>query len=185
MRFHGVFLGSQHEIWSKRHNGKVRADIYRACAVAKPTFFYRALQELWQRRHFVGPVITNNFDCLCADVCLPEMSLRRYDTEAYFPLYRSSSCEEIEFEPAACCLLVIGVHADRRLPQMRARQRGLRVIYIAPERYFGPDGTVIPYPVEAPQGQDLFIRMTAGDAMPRIYHTLVGRNASGKAAAHA
>jgi len=23
MRFHGVFLGNQHEIWSKRHNGKV------------------------------------------------------------------------------------------------------------------------------------------------------------------
>jgi hypothetical protein len=128
-------------------------------------------------------VITNNFDCLCADVGLPEMSLRRYDTEAYFPLYRSASCEEIEFDPAARCLLMIGEHADRRLPQMRARQRGLRLIYIAPERYFGPDGTVIPYPVEAPQGQDLFIRMTAGDAMPRIYHALVGRNASGKAAA--
>ena len=24
MRFHGVFLGSQHEIWPKQHNGKVR-----------------------------------------------------------------------------------------------------------------------------------------------------------------
>src|SRR5256714_12586216 len=24
MRFHGVFLGSQHEIWSKQYNGKVR-----------------------------------------------------------------------------------------------------------------------------------------------------------------
>src|SRR5215217_1330851 len=24
MRFHGVFLGAQHEIWSKQHNGKVR-----------------------------------------------------------------------------------------------------------------------------------------------------------------
>ena len=23
MRFHGVFLGNQHEIWSKQHNGKV------------------------------------------------------------------------------------------------------------------------------------------------------------------
>jgi hypothetical protein len=23
MRFHGVFLGSQHEIWPKQHNGKV------------------------------------------------------------------------------------------------------------------------------------------------------------------
>ena len=22
MRFHGVFLGNQHEIWSKQHNGK-------------------------------------------------------------------------------------------------------------------------------------------------------------------
>ena len=24
MRFHGVLLGCQHEIWSKQHNGKVR-----------------------------------------------------------------------------------------------------------------------------------------------------------------
>src|SRR5215211_1115150 len=24
MRFHGGFLGNQHEIWSKQHNGKVR-----------------------------------------------------------------------------------------------------------------------------------------------------------------
>jgi hypothetical protein len=24
MRFHGVLLGNQHEIWSKQHNGKVR-----------------------------------------------------------------------------------------------------------------------------------------------------------------
>jgi hypothetical protein len=23
MRFHGVFLGRQHEMWSKQHNGKV------------------------------------------------------------------------------------------------------------------------------------------------------------------
>ena len=23
MRFHGVFLGNQHKIWSKQHNGKV------------------------------------------------------------------------------------------------------------------------------------------------------------------
>ena len=26
MHFHGVFLGSQHEIWSKQHNGKVSRD---------------------------------------------------------------------------------------------------------------------------------------------------------------
>ena len=26
MRFHGVSFGSQHEIWSKQHNGKVRRE---------------------------------------------------------------------------------------------------------------------------------------------------------------
>src|SRR4029450_3533295 len=27
MHFHGVFLGSQHEIWSKQHNGKLRLEL--------------------------------------------------------------------------------------------------------------------------------------------------------------
>jgi hypothetical protein len=27
MRFHGVFLGCQHEMWSKQHNGKVRRKV--------------------------------------------------------------------------------------------------------------------------------------------------------------
>ncbi|MGA2329755.1 MAG: hypothetical protein ABSH05_26170 [Bryobacteraceae bacterium] len=150
-------------------------DIYRACVVAEPTPFYHGLRELWDRGYFVGPVITNNFDCLCADMGLPEMSLRRYDTEAYFPLYRDERQQEIEFDPAARSLLVIGVHADRRLAQLRARQRGLRIIFIDPERYVAPDGSVIPYPVEAPQDGDLFIRMTAGESMRRIYRTLTGR----------
>jgi len=30
MHFHGVFLGSLHEIWSKQHNGKVRFDWHTA-----------------------------------------------------------------------------------------------------------------------------------------------------------
>lgn len=153
-------------------------DIYRACAVAEATPFYRMLKELWDHGHFVGPVITNNFDCLCADMGMPEMSLRRYDTEAYFPLYRDERQEDIEFHPAARSLLVIGVHADRRLAQMRARQRGLRVIYIDPERYLAPDGSSIPYPVEAPQDGDLFVRMTAGEAMPHIYRAVTSRTFS-------
>jgi hypothetical protein len=147
-------------------------DIYRACIVAEPTFFYRAIKDLWDRGYFVGPVITNNFDCLCADLGLPEMSLRRYDTEAYFPIYQGHRQHQIEFDPAAKSLLVVGVHADRRLAQLRARQRGLQIIYIDPERYLSPDGRTIQYPVEAPQDSDLFIRMTAGEAMPRIHEVL-------------
>lgn len=157
-------------------NYRRMTDIYRACVVAEPTPFYHGLKELWNRGDFVGPVITNNFDCLCADSGLPEMSLRRYDTEAYFPIYRNERQEEVEFDPAARSLLVIGVHADRRLAQMRARQLGLRVIYIDPERYMSPDESIIPYPVEAPQDGDLFVRMTAGEAMPRLFRAVTGRS---------
>src|SRR5947209_10297409 len=148
--------------------------IYKACMLAEPTPFYKHLRELWHRGDFVGSVITNNFDCLCADVGLPETSLRRYDKEAYFPLYRDNQNHDLLFHPESRSLLVIGVHADRRMAQRRARELGLKIIYIDPERYVAPDGTAIPYPVESPQDEDLFIRMTAGEAMPRLYQALAG-----------
>lgn len=135
-------------------------DIYRACLLAEQTPFYRRLRDFWQRGHLVGPVITNNFDCQCADLGLPEVSLRRYDWGPYYP--------KIDHDPRARSLLVIGVHADRRLVQMRARERGLRVLFIDPEAYVAPDGSRIAYPVEAPQGADLFVRATAHDAFERL-----------------
>jgi hypothetical protein len=30
MRFHGMLIGNQHEIWSKQHNGKVRKKLLKA-----------------------------------------------------------------------------------------------------------------------------------------------------------
>jgi len=139
-------------------------EIYRACLVAEPTPFYRQLVELWQRGSIVGPVITNNFDCQCADLGLPEVSLRRYDWGPYYPT--------IDHDPRAKSLMVVGVHADRRLVQMRARERGLRVLYIDPEAYVAPDGGAIPYPVEAPQKHDLFVRSTAHDGFAELYRAL-------------
>ncbi len=139
-------------------------EIYRACLVATPTPFYRRLEELWRRGLLVGPVITNNFDCQCADLGLPEISLRRYDWGPYYPT--------IVHDPRARSLLVIGVHADRRLVQMRARAQGLRVLFIDPEAYVAPDGGAIPYPVEAPQRDDLFVRATADAAFERLHREL-------------
>jgi hypothetical protein len=135
-------------------------DIYRACLVAGSTDFYRAIGTLRERGQLVGPVITNNFDCQCADLGFPEISLRNYDWEPYYP--------QIPYDPRAKSLLVVGVHADRRLVQMRAREQGLQVIFVDPEEYVAPDGSRIHYPVEAPQDEDLFVRSTASDALTRL-----------------
>lgn len=135
-------------------------DIYRACLIAGSTPFYQAIGELRERGLLVGPVITNNFDCQCADLGFPEVSLRNYDSGPYYP--------KIPYDPRARSLLVVGVHADRRLVQMRAREHGLKVIFIDPEEYVAPDGSRIPYPVEAPQDDDLFVRKPASDALTRL-----------------
>jgi len=142
-------------------------DIYRACAAAETTPFYDVIEDLVNHGLIVGPVITNNFDCLCADRGLPEISLRRYDWGPYYP--------EIDYDPRAKSLLVVGVHADRRLAQMRARDRGLKVVFVDPERYVNPDGRVIEYPVEAPQNQDFFARATAEEALPRLHRSILKR----------
>jgi hypothetical protein len=152
------------------------ADIYRACMIAQSTPFYASLRDLWTRGFFVGPIITNNFDCLCADLELKETSLRRYDTEPYFPMTYPGEFPTVEWDPRARSLLVIGVHADRRLAQTRAREHGLKVIYIDPERYVAPDGRRIDYPVEAPQDNDLFVRSTAGEALPRLQRFIERRS---------
>jgi len=135
-------------------------DIYRACLVAGSTDFYRAIGTLRERGLLVGPVITNNFDCQCADLGFPEISLRNYDWVPYYP--------KVSYDPRAKSLLVVGVHADRRLIQMRAREQGLKVIFVDPEAYVAPDGSRIHYPVEAPQDDDLFVRSTASDALSRL-----------------
>lgn len=139
-------------------------DIYRACAVAEGTQFYEVVDDLVKRSLIVGTVITNNFDCLCADRGLPEISLRRYDWGPYYP--------RINYDPRARSLLVVGVHADRRLVQMRAREQGLKVIFVDPEQYVGPDGRVTHYPVEAPQDEDFFVRATAEQALPQLHQAL-------------
>lgn len=171
-RIYGVSRADYGFVFRAEHDGLVQlfadparkyaemTDIYRACMLAGPTDFYRALLEMARRGLLVGPVITNNFDCQCADLGLPEMSLRRYDWEPYYPT--------IDHDPRARSLLVVGVHADRRLVQMRARERGLRVIFVDPEAYVAPDGGRIHYPVEAPQDDDLFVRLTAQDAFTRL-----------------
>lgn len=183
-RIYGVSRGDFSFVFDAADDGLLRVladpeakfaemtDIYRACMVAEPTPFYRGIRTLADRGLIVGPVITNNFDCLCADVGLDETSLRRYDTDPYYPAGKLGSADSIDFDPRARSLIVVGVHADRRLAQMRARERGLTIVYVDPERYISPEGRAISYPVESPQSGDQFVRMAAGEAFPRLFNSL-------------
>ena len=147
-------------------------EIYRQCLLAEPTSFYHAIRTLFDRGLLVGPVITNNFDCLCAEMGLEEASLRRYDAEPYFELMRSGPGPTLEFDPRARTLLVVGVHADRRLAQRAARARGLTVAYVDPESYRDPAGRLMHYPVEAPQTGDVIVRAPAGEAFTALMRAL-------------
>lgn len=171
-RIYGVSKADYGFIFRAEHDGllslfkdpeakyREMTDIYRACLVAGSTEFYSVLQRLHREGHLVGPVITNNFDSQCAVLGLPEVSLRRYDWGPYYPT--------IDYDRRAKSLLVVGVHADRRLVQLRARERGLTVVFVDPEAYIAPDGSQIPYPVEAPQAADFFVRATAKEAFTRL-----------------
>lgn len=127
---------------------------YQKSLLAQPDAFYLGLKSLFDQNKAVGKVITNNFDGLVSLIGLEEHFVRRYEDVHIVP--------KIDFDSRAKALLVIGNHADRRLVQQAARNRGLTVIYVDPEYYFGEDGQKVPYPLESLQAQDLLIPLEAG-----------------------
>ena len=121
--------------------------------------FLPAHRDLWDRGLLVGSGHHHNFDCQCADLGLRRSRLRRYDWRAIL--------SQIEHDERARSLLMIGVHADRRLVQMRARRRGLKVLFIDPETY----GDRRPGDQISGRGapvRDLFVRATAHDAFTEL-----------------
>ena len=67
---------------------------------------------------------------------------------------------ELQFDPKAKSLMVIGCHADRRGIERRARERGLKIIYVDPEGWW-VDGKFFNYPLESPQSTDIVFKKTA------------------------
>ncbi|MFH8475699.1 hypothetical protein [Streptomyces sp. NPDC018000] len=136
-------------------------EMFRACFLAEPTPAMWALKELQDTGHLVGPVITNNFDVLAARAGLDECFMRRYD----------QAVPDVEFIDGAKALLVIGLHADRRKVQARARERGMEIVYLDPEGFWH-DGTFMPYLLEGPQDGDRVCRATAAHALPELVNLL-------------
>ena len=127
---------------------------------AKPNDFYKLLAWLHQTGQFVGPVITNNFDGMCSLVGAPELYVRRYEEAHIIP--------DVDFDPRARSLIVVGSHADRRLVQAAAEARGLKVIYVDPESYVDHDHRTIPYPLERIGPNDVLVPLRAGEFARRL-----------------
>jgi hypothetical protein len=129
-------------------------EMFRASFLAEPTAAHHALKALHDAGHFVGPVLQHNFDLLAARAGLEECFVRRYDQKI----------PPVPFHPKAKALLVVGLHADRRSVEKRARARGMKVFYVDPEGLV-EFGTHMPYPLEGPQDGDVVVK---GEAIPAL-----------------
>lgn len=141
--------------------------IYASALKAIPsTHFYQTIKKLFSSDIILNPVYTNNYDGLISDIGMKEYYMRKFEDSHIFP--------DVEFDPRAKALVVIGSHADRRKLQEQARTSGLQVIYVDPETYYD-DVTkqYYPYPVESPQDEDIVYRMTADEFAQKILKSLL------------
>lgn len=135
--------------------------MFRAVFVSEPTSAHRALKALHDAKFMVGSVATHNFDGLFDRVGLAETFMRRYDQRIpHFP-----------FDPAAKSLLVIGLHADRREVQRRARERGMKIFFLDTEGVT-ENGQYKPYPLEGAREGDVVVRQAAIPALAALCELL-------------
>ncbi|MCC3769380.1 hypothetical protein [Streptomyces sp. UNOC14_S4] len=130
--------------------------MFRTLLLAEPTGAHRALKVLHDAGHVVGPVATHNFDRLFARAGLEETFMRRYDQRT----------PHMPFPGGAEALLVIGLHADRRKVQTRARELGLKIFYLDTEGVT-EHGVHKPYLIEGAREGDVVVR---SEATPALLH---------------
>ena len=87
--------------------------------------------------------------------------MRRYDQRT----------PHMDYPEEARSLLVLGLHADRRAVQARARERGLKVFYVDAEGVT-ENGIYKPYPIEGAREGDVVVRSKATPALHRLAELL-------------
>lgn len=86
---------------------------------------------------------------------MKEIFVRRYDQKI----------PPVPLLDEARALLVIGLHADRRSVQARARAKGMKIFFIDPEGLM-ENGTFKEYPIEGAREGDTIVRSEATPAPP-------------------
>jgi hypothetical protein len=125
-------------------------------ARTRPSLAHECLMAL-RRSGFVHHVYTDNIDKLFNMVGISD----------YEQVRGSGVINEfhpVEFSPESNALLVVGVSADRRGIIRQARERGLQLVVVNPYLPVSPGAKNLDYLREG----DIYFRMTAGEALPRI-----------------
>jgi len=135
--------------------------MFAECFTAQPTPAHQALKALHDAGVLVGPVITHNFDVLSARAGLPEVFVRRYDQKI----------PPVPLLDEAKALLVVGLHADRREVQRRAREKGMKIFFVDPEGLM-ENGEFKEYPIEGARAGDVVVRQEATPALGRLCELL-------------
>ena len=135
--------------------------MFRALFEAEPTEAHQVLRALYDAGHAVGQIATHNFDRLFARSGIREAFMRRYDQKTPPMVYPTE----------ARALLVIGLHADRREVQKRARERGLRIFYVDTEG-LAENGVHREYLIEGAREGDVIVRSAAIPALRRLAELL-------------
>ncbi|MGW2541160.1 hypothetical protein ACWC5I_09880 [Kitasatospora sp. NPDC001574] len=135
--------------------------MFRALFQAEPTEAHGVLRALYDGGHAVGPIATHNFDRLFARAGIPEAFMRRHDQRT----------PHMDYPPGARALLVIGLHADRRDVQRRARKLGLKVFYLDTEG-ITENGVHKEYLIEGARQGDVIVRSAAIPALRRLAQLL-------------
>ncbi|WP_406085904.1 hypothetical protein [Kitasatospora purpeofusca] len=135
--------------------------MFRALFQAEPTEAHRVLKTLYDAGHAVGPLATHNFDRLFARAGIPEAFMRRYDQRT----------PHMHYPADVRALLVIGLHADRRDVQRRARELGLKVFYLDTEGVT-ENGVHKEYLIEGAREGDVVVRSEAIPALRRLAELL-------------
>ena len=141
--------------------------IHRKALVASLNSFYQLMHLLKEKNLIIEPVYVNNFDGFLPLAGIASEYVRR--------IASTDIAKNIHFHPDAKSLIVVGVHADRRKIQKRAREAGLPVIYIDPEG-FHENGDDFAYPLESIQSEDFHIPMRADDFAENLGDLLSRKN---------
>lgn len=138
------------------------AEWHTAAARVQPSEAHRCLAHL-QRSGFLHNVYTDNIDRLCTLAGLQgAIQVRGSGVVNEF--------HPVQFHPSSNALLVVGVSADRRGIISQARERGLKIVVVNPYIPVSPGAKNLDYL----RNGDVYYRLSAGDALPRIAADTVG-----------